>query len=123
MNPAARERRFRRIKEIGCVACKSFGFYSAPDVHHLNTGGHAGHKRRGDECTIGLCPWHHRGIVPDRFEHAGGARMYLGPSLALLPNKFREVFGSDDELLAKQNRLIEKADKVAGGWRIQASGP
>lgn len=112
MSPRDRERRFRYIKEIGCVACKSRGVYRVPDVHHLNTGGHAGHKRRGDEFTIGLCKWHHVGTPPDGMlvpEYS------LGPSLAKQPNRFRQVFGSDDELLARQNKLLrEKGKQLVG---------
>lgn len=83
-----------------------------PEVHHLNVGGHAGHKRRGDDCTIGLCSYHHRGVpldafLPDRI------RDVLGPSLAREPRAFRELFGSDDGLLAWQNELIEEAGRAA----------
>lgn len=102
------ERRFYRIREIGCLACRKKGYRSAPDVHHLNLGGHAGQKRRGDEFSIGLCPYHHRGVAP-----FANARAVLGPSLALEPRRFREVFGSDDALLAWQNRLIRDAEERA----------
>lgn len=71
-----------------------------PEIHHLNEGGHAGQKRRGDEFTIGLCSWHHRGIK----SFLSGT---LGPSLALNSREFRECFGSDDQLLEEQNKLIE----------------
>lgn len=106
MTPAARDRRFGRIREIGCLACRQLGWYGAPDVHHLNLGEHAGQVRRGDEYTIGLCPWHHRGI---------GKFVDIGPSLAKEPVKFRQRFGSDDELLAKQNELIAEAEKAVVG--------
>lgn len=117
MNTTARDRRFGRIREIGCLASRKRGWFVLPDVHHLNTGGHAGQKRRGDEFTIGLSPWHHRGIPIDGLTPEGCRRL-LGPSLKLEPNAFRETFGSDDELLAEQNELIEEAEAAVVGRRL-----
>lgn len=99
MNARARERRFSAIKEIGCIACLRFGIWRVPEVHHLNLGGLAGHKRRGDEFTIGLCRWHHRGIP-------SYTALLTGPSLARESKAFRAQFGTDDELLVEQNKLI-----------------
>lgn len=92
------------------MCCLRYGKYTYPEVHHLNTGGHAGQKRRGDEYTIGLCAWHHRG-VPGHYDS------YPGPSLAKQPGKFRITFGSDDQLLAEQNNLIAQAEETATRWR------
>jgi hypothetical protein len=102
MRQRDKERRFRRIREIGCLACQVYGEWSPPEVHHLNLGGLAGHKRRGDEFTIGLCRYHHRGVGSG-----------YGPSLSVSPLAFRVIFGKDDELLAEQNRLIDKAEQRA----------
>lgn len=100
MTPLQRQQRFADIVQIGCIACLRFGYHSGPDVHHLNLGGHAGQKRMGDEYTIGLCPYHHRGILPPMIP--------VGPSLAKEPRAFREFFGSDAELLMEQNaRILE----------------
>jgi hypothetical protein len=88
------------------------GVYSVPEVHHLNTGGHAGHKRRGDEFTIGLCRWHHQGEAPATLKMP---EYFLGPSLKLQPNYFRQVFGVDDHLLKYQNKLIgERMKNMVG---------
>lgn len=76
-------------------------------MHHQNLGAHAGQKRLGDEATIGLCPWHHRGIFKPPIN--------VGPSLAKEPNRFREVFGSDDELLAEENELISEREALIVG--------
>jgi hypothetical protein len=110
VNPEKFKRRCIRIREIGCLACRRVGFYTVPEVHHLNLGAHAGQVRRGDEFTIGLCPYHHQGrphpaFLPDQ------VRDILGPSLAKAPNTFRQVFGSDDALLAWQNELLERTEK------------
>jgi hypothetical protein len=112
VNPRAREHRFRRLKELGCIPCWSIGIPDVyPEINHLNLGGHAGQKRLGDEFTEPLCVWHHQGHGP--------ASLYerLGPSLKLHPNEFRERFGSDEQRLAKVNDLIRQRDELAYGWR------
>lgn len=87
---------------------------SYPEIHHLNLGGHAGSARRGDEFTIGLCRWHHQG-QPLQGWTLDECRRVLGPSLKLHSRRFRETFGSDDELLARQNQLITAAQKQVVG--------
>ena len=109
MNPA-HKKRFLLIQEIGCVACWMRGIYgNPPDIHHLLFGG----KRMGHRYTIGLCPWHHRGVSdlsdPDSI---------LGPSLARGSKPFHAEFGSDEDLLRYQDRLIWKKDCVHGKDRI-----
>lgn len=100
-----RDERFRRLQELGCIACRKMRKFSAPDIHHLNLGGHAGQKRRGDAFTIPLCPAHHRGVFWREEDH--------GPSLAIHPGRFRREFGSDDELLAEVNALLGVNDAPA----------
>jgi hypothetical protein len=107
-------RRCFAIAQIGCLACSKRGWFNSPDVHHLNLDEHAGQKRRGDEFTIGLCPWHHRGVP--FCDNAKRCRQILGPSLAKEPIKFREEFGSDDELLDIQNDLIAKKSRLKVGY-------
>lgn len=104
----AEAERYRRLSALGCVACRKNGRYSQAEIHHLNTGGHAGHKRRGWEYTIPLCPAHHRGIMWREVDH--------GPSLAMQPRRFREVFGSDDELLEATNKLLEEGVTLGLLW-------
>jgi len=119
MNPKAREHRFRRLKEIGCIACWKDGRPNVyPEIHHLNLGGRAGQKRRGDEFTIPLCPWHHQG-------QTNGAplldmTLMRGPSLKWDSRRFREHYGNDDALLAKTNDLIRQMDEVAQGHLSEA---
>lgn len=94
--------RFEAIREYGCLVCRAFfNMLAGAEIHHLTIGGRHGQKRRGHLFSIGLCPYHHRGHQQDR------EPLYLGPSYALQPKKFRERFGQDDELLEKQNRLLE----------------
>jgi hypothetical protein len=114
MTPAARIRRFDRIRGIGCLACRLRGWFNLPDVHHLNLAGHAGQRRLGDEQTIGLCPYHHRGVPLAPLNEAQ-CRRILGPSLHAEPVEFRQAFGSDEHLLAWQNELIADTERVVVG--------
>jgi hypothetical protein len=108
----AREHRFRRLKEMGCAACFREGIQDVPaEIHHLNGGGHAGQKRRGDEFTVPLCIWHHRGVLSQNVMWAQPP----GPSLARHSREFRQRYGRDDALLARVNRRIAKMDALALG--------
>lgn len=100
----AESARFEAIHRTGCVACRKYrGLVAPAEIHHLTCGGRHGQKRRGHQFSIGLCPWHHRGVgVAVELE----AR--LGPSYARTPRLFRETFGQDDELLAFQNELLAR---------------
>lgn len=100
----AQQYRFYAIKEIGCICCRTLGITRAAEIHHLTSGGRHGQKRRGHDFTIGLCSHHHRGVTA--FGNARLATATYGPSYALEPRKFRETFGSDDVLLALQDKLI-----------------
>lgn len=107
------ERRFQDIYEIGCLACRKLGRYRVPcHIHHLNLGGHPGQERRGDQFTIGLCPWHHDGIYPSGYTESR-MRDEHGPSFKLHKLKFWEHFGTDDALLDWQNELIARRRLVA----------
>ena len=102
MTTKADRARFDAFRRIGCVACGMEGaMYRAADVHHLLSGG----RRRGHQYTVPLCEWHHRGVPNDGVTMKLETQL-LGPSLALTPRKFRERYGTDEELLAYTNRLI-----------------
>lgn len=120
MNPLARQRRFIRLKEMGCIASWLDGRANVPaEIHHLNLGGKAGQARRGDECTIPLSAWHHRGEPLPGYTATQMCELY-GPSLARQSRAFRERYGSDDELLAKVNDLIRMIDDLATGQSAPA---
>ncbi len=100
----SQQARFRALQELGCIACRKRGFgYAAPDVHHILDGG----RRMGHDQTIPLCPHHHRNVAPEGITSTQ-ARLVLGPSLADSPRLFREVFGTERELLAEVDALIAK---------------
>jgi len=99
---AAERAHMDKIKDRGvCVCCRQrgYGYKQLVEIHHLLSGG----KRRGHLFTVGLCQWHHRGIPP--FGWGDAEALYeLGPSLAKGSKPFRAVFGTDDDLLAAQER-------------------
>jgi Recombination enhancement, RecA-dependent nuclease len=94
-----KNRRFRELQELGCCACRQMGYIQPCDIHHILSG----HKRIGDEATVGLCEYHHRGVWNTRFASLNFAKALCGPSLALEPNAFRERFGTDEQMLAFAN--------------------
>jgi hypothetical protein len=108
--------RYRRIYDVGCLCCRRKGWFSPCQVHHLNADGKAGQKRRGDVFTIGLCPWHHVGEPLSGMTEAQ-CRARFGPSLKS-SRAFREAFGTDDSLLAEQNRLIEREERNLVGRKL-----
>lgn len=91
------------IKASGCILCLLASGKTCPsDVHHLTVTG----RRRGHQATIGACPFHHRGLVPD--EHTKQSMSGLvGPSYAWGRRGFAEFFGSDDLLLKIQNLVLK----------------
>lgn len=110
----AEAERIRACKEGPCVACvlwgerpdAPLGYWVMPggDYHHLLSGG----IRRGHLFGVCLCPWHHRG-QPDWGHIPADMRDYYGPSLMDGSKVFREAFGDDDALMAKQDELLKVA--------------
>ena len=99
-------RRFSAIKELGCIACRLREVGRIwPEIHHLTVTGRHGGKRRGHEASVGLCPWHHRGI-PFLGLTLGSTEAVAGPSMKHTPRAFREEFGQDERLLEYQNGLL-----------------
>lgn len=103
MNP----KRAESLHMVGCICCRlnhDLGLLPSGlhvELHHLNGGGHHGQKRRGDDFTIPLCVWHHRGQGVTKAMTAAH-----GPSWAKGSKPFRAMYGTDDELLALVNSLI-----------------
>jgi hypothetical protein len=106
----AEAKRLHEVTHRECIACTlNRGWSLAPayaggcDAHHLLSGG----RRRGHDATIGLCPWHHRGVRPSDCPSDAVARDLYGPSLAHESKAFHATYGSDDELLALQNKMLK----------------
>ena len=105
-------------KEGPCMACevlrdlgRTIHSGDGCDYHHLLSGG----RRRGHRYGIALCGWHHRG-VSDWGCTAPEMRVAFGPSLMDGSRLFHAAYGSDAELLARQDALIGwKEPEVANG--------
>lgn len=88
-------RRIDDFRLVGCIACWMLGYPETPyDVQHFLSGG----TRRGHAASCPLCPPHHRGVAFDPALHI--------VCFAKQPTAFRQIFGSDDELIALTDRLI-----------------
>jgi hypothetical protein len=96
----ADEIRFDRLHRLGCICCRKAGSgYRAPDIHHVLSGGF----RMGNQFTLPLCPEHHR--IPST-----GA--VVGPSLADGSRVFSAKWGTQLELLAEVNALIDRFNQA-----------
>jgi hypothetical protein len=94
----AHKERFAAIKSLGCLACRKLGlamFCGPIEAHH--------------DKTIPLGSWHHRGIPWLTFSAKEMAEAF-GPSLRLQSKLFHATFGSDDELLAEINEMIQQPE-------------
>jgi hypothetical protein len=97
------------VRSLPCLACQIEGLAiqcGRTEEHHLNLGGLAGQKRRGNEYSIPLGAWHHRGVPPEGMTADMASRTY-GPSLARSSKLFRFTYGSDDQLLALTNLKLQ----------------
>lgn len=94
--------RRERIHAGHCMACIQRGIdvkgQGLVQWHHT-----AGKKRH--DLTCGLCCWHHQAIPFFGCTHAEMRETY-GPSLHEGSKPFHAEFGSDAELLARQNELL-----------------
>jgi hypothetical protein len=103
----AEERRFLNIQDRGCVPCylesklQERDWSPEPcDIHHTDGQDHLK--------TYGNCPWHHRGFRKFQFDDVEMVRIF-GPSMARHPAKYRARYGSEDSLLAIQNKMLVKS--------------
>jgi len=89
----AEKRRFQIIREeLGCVACGLLGC----QAHHLLSGG----RRISHSHTIPLCPGCHTG--PN--------------SIHKRKRWFRDLYGTDDELLDRTDALVKQFEStIVGG--------
>jgi hypothetical protein len=102
----AEQARFSTIKDSAvCVCCHQLGLISSyVEIHHILSGS----RRIGHMATVGLCPWHHRAVPLDGHTKAS-MRSEYGFSLAEGSKPFRGQFGSDAELLAYQDAMLDSS--------------
>lgn len=108
----AESERMDRIAELGCVCCWQRDRLRLAEVNHMLEGGkRIRHGEHGTEhrYTFGLCPWHHRSVLPDGWD-ANKATVLLGPPMGGTHGRGREfkaTFGDQWELLELQDKLLE----------------
>jgi hypothetical protein len=111
----AQKARWADCRARGCVACHlnmvdhgmpRASYANDLEMHHLLSGG----RRRGHDETICLCHYHHQGKrLPYPENGYDEHSKVFGPSLGREPRRFREFYGTDDELLAYQQVMLERA--------------
>ena len=101
--------RLDRIHRLPCMACVQEGVSqpSPTEAHHLVDRGYRKHSG-GHDATIPLCGWHHRGMQRDKWIKAEMTAKY-GPSFDLDKRRFVDRYGSERELLAMVNSVLEAA--------------
>jgi hypothetical protein len=86
--------RYDKLVQIGCIVCRNkMGVYSIPEIHHIN-----GRTGNGNQETIGLCTKHHREGSDN--EHWTSRHPWR--------KRFEARYGTEAELLAKTNELLEE---------------
>jgi hypothetical protein len=94
--------RYDCFRHIGCIVSRLYlDRYELYDVHHLVEG-----YRLGNQYTIPLNPWFHRGVTVDNCSQADMERIY-GPSLAKNKRAFVDTFGTERQLLEKVNAMVD----------------
>jgi len=109
----ADQERLDAIHNMPCICCEIKGVCqsSRTEAHHLVDKGNRA-ASGGDQSTIPLCGWHHRGEPSKSFEGVAFRRSWMlsayGPSLKFQGKKggFVEKWGTERELLAKTNELL-----------------
>src|SRR5271166_4525319 len=97
MTPAE-ERRYSALQDRGCCACLWLGKGGVPgDVHHIVLGSYR-RLQCANRSTIVLCPYHHRGALPENYTTEQAVAVF-GPSLATNKRAFYARFGTELELL------------------------
>jgi len=98
------------IKVLGCLPCLLMGLPDRhAEVHHMLDG--SGEKRLGHAFTIGLCAWHHRGILNPGYSSADMVDVY-GVSYGKGSKVFVEAFGTELQLLEVQNFMLRAFESM-----------
>ncbi len=104
--------RYDRLQRIGCIACRKEGRHSQIDVHHLVDRG-TRKLSGGNGASLPLCPHHHRNQPPDGMRPSQAYQIY-GPTLRAHKREFLERYGTERQLLAEVDALVERIELPAG---------
>ena len=91
------------IHTLPCCCCQKeeIAQPNPTEAHHIVDKGYREHSG-GDEATLPLCRWYHRG-VPIEGWSASKMTFEYGPSLALHKKRFIDTYGTERELLEQVN--------------------
>ena len=100
----AEQARYVRLRSMSCICCydEAMGTGLPLEIHHMTSGG----RRIGNEFTLPLCQWHHRGVVPEGCKNSSTAALMYGPSFAKSKRLFVNTYGTEAQLLQKVNNLL-----------------
>lgn len=103
------ESRIETIKRMPCIACMknlNHKIIYPTEAHHIVD---KGYRRLSGEhqATLPLCRWHHRGIALDGVGNAETERQ-CGPSMFHTKKAFVKKYGTERELLAEVNGILEQ---------------
>src|SRR3990167_2206808 len=103
----AQQARLDALSAMPCCCCE-IGQPNRTEVHHLVDKG-TRELSGGHDAKIPLCGWHHRGVLkePSKYWPSSVMRDHYGPSKALHGKLFSEVYGTDRELLAMIDAVLE----------------
>lgn len=90
----AEKRHLDLVANLGCIVCRNLGHGQTPaEIHHKRAG--TGLKRANHYQVIPLCHQHHR---------TGGYGVAIHAGI----KKWTMLYGTEEELIAQVNELIEK---------------
>jgi hypothetical protein len=99
------------IKATGCVCCDQLPTqdrtYMTVEFNHHKRG----NKRIGNDIGTGECEWHHRGVCLPGFQRRTMTLLF-GPSRADGTKPFHARFGSDNDLLERQEAMLRGRTEV-----------
>lgn len=112
-SPTAAQQAYQDAQRAhGCAACHLRGNHKQPgatEIHHRTTGDLHGQKQLGQDATVALCSWHHRGL-PLYGQTQAVMRDTYGPSLA---------YHKRDFLSWLQDTLGERSTEALQQWADQ----
>lgn len=108
----AQKDRLDRIHSLPCLCCIQEGVNQPwpTQAHHLVDRGYRKHSG-GHDATIPLCAWHHVGLqVSEWLKMEMTAK--FGPSLGLSKRKFVARYGTERELLARTDDILQELQRL-----------
>jgi hypothetical protein len=117
----ADEARDAALRRLGCICCIIHGLPTGGpvDKHHLVDKGYREHSG-GEQATIPLCRWHHRG-EPVRMDlTVRFCTQMFGPSLAVNKRAFIRRWGTERELLEMVDQRLKRS---AAGHLVCVENP